>query len=160
MPRPSLIAVKPATTRPPKSVRRANAGVDDVRADAGTGGVEGIGCVERQVPLIDAVESPCGAGLSCAQTDNGIFFDEGDTRIISQPRRLFLRHAHGKTFERTVVSVGLIAIAAENAREASSFAFDVFNVVFEHHDVLIRNSFLRACGGTAMNCCRFVREPR
>ena len=57
---------------------------------------------------------------------------------------LLFRHAHGKTFDGALVGMTAIAIAAEITREAKSFALDIGDIVFEYHDVLIGNSFIRA----------------
>ena len=61
------VAVRAATAKRVKDVRGAtaklrvggaNAGVDDVNADAGTGPVVGIGSAQGPVALVDAVKSP------------------------------------------------------------------------------------------------------
>jgi hypothetical protein len=53
-------------------------------------------------------------------------------------------HAHGKTFDGAMIGVTAVAIAAEIASETKSFAVDVGDVVFEYHDVLIGDFFVRA----------------
>ena len=42
-----------------------------------------------------------------------------------------------------MISLTVVAIAVEVACESMSIAVDVGDVVFEYHDVLIGNSFLR-----------------
>src|SRR5262245_40942467 len=44
-------------------VRGHDAGVDDVGRHAGAGGTVGVGLIERQVALIDAVDAPRRVGL-------------------------------------------------------------------------------------------------
>src|SRR6185503_11430515 len=46
-------------------------------------------------------------------------------------------HAHRETLECTMISLPVVAIAAEIACEPVRYAIDVGNVVFEYHDVLI-----------------------
>ena len=43
-----------------------------------------------------------------------------------------------------MISMAAVTIATEIAREAKSFAVDVGDVVFEYHDVLIGDFFIRA----------------
>ena len=60
------MAVKPEITRPANlSVRRADSGIDDVSLHAGAGCVEVVVSIERKISLIDSIESPRGACLSC-----------------------------------------------------------------------------------------------
>ena len=146
---PSLIAVKPRLRVRRFGVRGADSGIDDVSFHSGARSVVSVTSVERQISLIDSIESPRGASLGSIETDHAILFDKRDARIGCEFRCSLFRHAHGKAFEGARVRVAAIAIAGEIAREAKSFTVDVGNVVFEYHDVLIGNSFFRLLDGFA-----------
>ena len=106
--------------------------------------VEDVSSVERKISLIDSIKDPRGVCLGRYQPDYTILFDKCDSWIRGESESLLFRHAHEKTFDGALIRVALVAITAEITRETKRFAFDIADVVFEHHDVLIGDSFVRA----------------
>src|ERR1044071_1044275 len=118
-------------------MRGADSGIDDVSLNARACCVVGIVSVEWKISLIDAIESPRGAGLSRLQRNDAILFDERDLWIVSEPECLLFIHAHRETFKCAMISLTVVTIAIEITCEPVSYAVDVGDVVFENHDVLI-----------------------
>ena len=62
----------------------ADAGVDDVGADALAGAVVGVGVVQRQVALVDPVQAPGGRRLGGGDRDPLVGLDVGDVRVAAR----------------------------------------------------------------------------
>jgi hypothetical protein len=55
-------------------VRCANSRIQNVNMNSGSGLVVHIGRIQREIPLIDAIETPRGAGLRGVCTDDAVLF--------------------------------------------------------------------------------------
>ncbi len=94
-------------------VRGAQARVEDVGVDPGAGLVVGVGRVERQGPLVDAVEAPGGAALADVELDDPVLLDELDAVVVGEERRLLLGQLEGEAPERFLEEVLEAAFAAD-----------------------------------------------
>lgn len=125
-------------------VRRAYAGIDDVGSYTCSCGCVVISVIKRQISLINAIESPSGRGLSRGQTYLTVLFYELYEGFRGQSRSLLLIHAHRKALQRASISVAIGAITQVILRQPRRLLVNVGYAVFEHYDVLILNSLLRA----------------
>ena len=80
---------------------RADAGVDDVRGHVRACARRRVRVVERQVALVDAVETPrrCGR-LRGRRADVAVLLHRRDGRVLAEVGRLLRRHPRGVTRER------------------------------------------------------------
>lgn len=147
------VAVRAAAAKRVKDIRRtaaklrvrsANARVDDVSAHARAGPVVGVSTTERQVALVNAIETPRRIGLGDVSLDDSIFLDELDSEVLAQSFGLFGRHLNRKTVKRVLVNVfefaaviaGHLVGDVRSDRERASFADDR---IIEDYDVLVLN---------------------
>ena len=93
--------------------------IDDVGVDACAGVGIGVGRIERQAGLVDAVEPPSGACLSSVgfeHVGHAVGFNVVDLRVaLKRGRRRDLlagRHAHGEPVQGGVVNIENFAVDA------------------------------------------------
>jgi hypothetical protein len=79
-----------------------DAGVDDVGGDPAAGPVVGVGAVQRQVALVDAVQAPRGPGLGGVDADRLVGLDEGDARALLERLDRALREPRREAVEGPV----------------------------------------------------------
>src|SRR5688572_14067658 len=98
---------------PPRelSVGGAYAGIDNVGFYTGPGSVVIVVAVQRQVSLVNAIESPGSTGLSRREAYFAVLFNESDARIRCQPDSLLFGHPYGKPLQGTAVNMPVTAIA-------------------------------------------------
>src|SRR5205085_8257090 len=110
----------------------------------GTGPVVGVGATEREIALIDAIESPGWIGLRCVDRDDAVLFNIFDSKVLAQSFGLLFRHLDCEAVDRMLVNVcefylmrgGQFGGDIRGDREASSLPDDR---IIEHHDVIIFN---------------------
>ena len=83
----------------------ADARVDDVGVHARAGLVVGVGVVERQVALVDAVEAPGRGRLRRDGVHDLVRLDIGDARVARRARRPRRRELDREALERVLVDV-------------------------------------------------------
>ena len=122
-------------------VGKANAGVDDIGVDARTAGVVRVGIVEREVVLIEPVETPVGIRFRVDDVHHLRLFDVGNQRMLSQRcggrigqmRRETAQSVRVRESERTRM----------RSHKGSRGAADILDGRVQHDDVLSRDQFLR-----------------
>jgi hypothetical protein len=86
-------------------VVEADAGVDDVRLHARTGPVVGVRAGQRQVPLVDPVETPRRTALGGQRGDGLVCLDVRHARVSEQSLDSRQRQRGGEALQRVAVLV-------------------------------------------------------
>jgi hypothetical protein len=85
-------------------VRGPDAGVDDVGVHARAVEVIDISRVQREIPLIDAVEAPSRSRLRGGGLHDAVLFDPLDERVLREGQRLRLGHHRREARKRALIN--------------------------------------------------------
>ena len=94
-------------------VRGPQAGVEDVGVHPRAGLVVGVGRVERQGALVDAVEAPRGARLADVELDDPVLLDELHAVVVGEEAGLLLGQLDAEAPERLLEEVLETAFATD-----------------------------------------------
>jgi hypothetical protein len=117
-------------------VRVEHAGVDDVRRHARAGGVVGVGVVERQVALVDAVQAPRGGGLGRVELHRPVGLDVGDVGVLAQRGQGLVVERGGEPVQHGRVGVADAGALRLHLRLGGAQA-PAGRVLVEHDDVAV-----------------------
>jgi hypothetical protein len=120
-----------------------HAGIDDVGMHAGCGGVVGIRAAEREIALIDAVQTPGRTVLSGIDAGVAVFFDVRHARIGQQFRQGAIVGIDHETAQYVLVAAQQFravtgshaACDIRNARFDADFSGKTGCTLFENDDV-------------------------
>jgi len=108
-------------------------------------GVVVVLVVKRQIPLIDAIQTPCNAFLICVH--HGVLLDVLDLRHLRQGHGVGLGEFGGKSLEGLAVGLALLlALLYPNERVGQRIDVLLPDRIFKDDDVLIWDTIL---GGLA-----------